>query len=45
MICDRCNQDKEDVVETADPFIRDVYNEIVNRNLCDDCYEERRDEI
>jgi hypothetical protein len=45
MKCDRCDQDKDDVVETKCPFYSDVYDEVVECCLCDDCYEERRMEI
>jgi hypothetical protein len=45
MICDMCDEDKDDVVETTDPFYSDVYDETVERSLCDDCYEDRRMEI
>jgi hypothetical protein len=45
MICDRCDEDKDDVVETKDPFCSDVYDEVVECSLCDDCYEERCMEI
>jgi hypothetical protein len=45
MTCDMCDQDKDDVLEINDPFYSDVYDEVVVRCLCDDCYEERRMEI
>ena len=45
MICDACNEDKEDVQECEDPYSKEINEEIILTTLCDDCYQERVDEI
>lgn len=41
MICDDCGEDKEDVKETACPYAEEIDDNIIECNLCDDCYHER----
>jgi hypothetical protein len=45
MICDSCHKDKPDVRETVDQYASDINNETVEVNLCDDCYQDRCDDI
>ena len=45
MICDKCGKDKEDVQEMEDPYAKEIQEEIILRNLCEDCASDLRDEI
>lgn len=41
MICDDCDKDKDDVVNTTCPYSEEINDEIIECTLCDDCYHER----
>ena len=41
MICDDCGKDKEDVVNTICPYAEELYGEIHNITVCEDCLGER----
>ena len=43
--CELCGQIKPDTQRRLDPFLEDVHNERVWRNICDACFQERLDEI
>ena len=45
MICDGCGEDKDDVRTVEDPYAKEIYDEIIERNLCDECYQDRLEEI
>jgi len=45
MICDRCHKDREDVTQCEDPYDLEIDKDIVLRNLCNDCYQDRADAI
>ncbi len=45
MICDICGKDRPDVNRVLDPYDADVNDVEIERDLCDDCYQERRDDI
>lgn len=45
LVCDGCKQTKADVKATNCPFAADVHDEVVPMNLCDDCWQERADDI
>ena len=42
MICDDCEEDCDDAVETICPYFDAILNETVPLVLCECCYEERR---
>lgn len=44
LICDKCGTD-EGVYPTTDPYIEDLYGEIVDTDLCESCYQLFCDEI
>ncbi len=43
--CANCGLEKPDVCERADPFLADVFGEIVMVVVCDDCAGLMSDEI
>jgi hypothetical protein len=45
MKCEDCGHEKPDVHKTTCPFADDVYGEVVEVCLCDDCYQERVNDI
>lgn len=44
-VCECCGKLKPDVETCDDPFLAEVYQEIVSLDICGDCYRDRRDEI
>lgn len=44
-VCDSCHQPKPDVREVEDPYVKEVNEESVLTNLCDDCMQNRMDDI
>lgn len=45
LTCEGCGKSTEDVRLVEDPYSADVNNTSVLRNLCNDCYTERADDI
>lgn len=45
MICDHCEQDKEDVSERTDPVLAQLYDEEDWSFWCDDCWLDRSYDI
>lgn len=45
MICQQCHKDKPDVVTRIDPFVKEIYDEEIEMDLCDECTQERRADI
>lgn len=45
MICERCGLDRTDVCVRLDPYSLEIYDERIEMTLCDDCYQERADDI
>ena len=43
--CEGCGKSTEDVMLVEDPYDADVNDTSVLRNLCNDCYTERVDDI
>jgi len=43
--CDWCGKLKLDVSLRIDPFTLEINDRIVERNFCDDCIQNRRDDI
>ena len=43
--CDICHQTKPDVREVEDPYVKELNEESVLTNLCDDCLQNRMDDI
>ena len=41
MICEDCEKDKPDVKVVDCPFAQEVFNEVVECQVCDDCYYKR----
>ena len=41
MICDRCGEDKEGVIEVVDPYIFAMSGESYLIKLCDECYNDK----
>jgi hypothetical protein len=44
-ICDYCCKEMPDVEKCYDPFYADVKNEIIEVNICSDCYTMRAREV
>jgi hypothetical protein len=45
MICDGCHKEKEDVRSCLDPYAKEINDEEIDMNLCEDCYQNRCDDI
>ena len=45
LTCEGCGKSTEDVMLVEDPYDADVNNTSVLRNLCNDCYTKRADDI
>ena len=43
--CDSCHQTKPDVREVEDPYVKELNEESVLTNLCDDCLQNRMNDI
>lgn len=43
--CDDCGKQKEDVKLTTCPYAEEINDEIQECYLCDDCYQERANDI
>lgn len=43
--CDRCGKDRDDVTYTQNPYIYDIYGEVVYEDLCQDCLEDLRGSV
>jgi len=43
--CDKCGNVKPDVQRRVDPYTQEIDNEKVEMNLCDDCTQQRTDDI
>ena len=41
MKCDRCQEEKEDVIIVIDPYIKQMSGEEIKIALCDECYTDR----
>jgi len=45
MICDDCGKEKADVKVRNDPYKEEIEEKIIEKNYCDDCYQERLNDI
>lgn len=45
MKCAICGKEKNDVVVRINPFVEEIYGEIVEEALCDECYQNECDDI
>jgi hypothetical protein len=45
MLCDQCQEDRDDVEECEDPYSLDISGESILMNLCETCYQDRVDDI
>jgi hypothetical protein len=43
--CQDCEQIREDVTETICPYNADVNNTVIKILVCDNCYQQRADDI
>lgn len=43
--CGSCAKSAANVSWRIDPYMDEVYEEIMYRWLCDDCWQERKDEV
>jgi hypothetical protein len=43
--CGQCKQKKLDTKRREDPFAREINNESIMLDLCDECYQNRHDDI
>ena len=43
--CDLCHQNKPDVSGRIDPYSREINDEYIERNFCDDCFLGRVEDI
>ena len=41
MVCEDCEEDKEDAVDTICPYNEDVHGQSIEVKLCTDCYNNR----
>ena len=44
-ICDECGENKPNVRVVLDPYTLEVNGEEVKRTLCEECEQERKDDI
>ena len=45
LVCDSCGKRNKTVTECADPYAREINDEIIEMYLCDDCYADRAADI
>ncbi len=45
LVCDGCHLAKPDVQEVEDPYVKEINEESVLTILCDDCMQNRMDDI
>ena len=45
LTCQDCGIKSEEVEETVCPYAEDIYGEIIEVRLCQDCYDQRCDDI
>jgi len=45
LTCDDCGEEGADVEATNCPFAKEVYDDFIEMNLCDECYQERMMDI
>lgn len=45
MRCNLCRHVKPDVRLRVDPYVFEIYDEVEERALCDDCFDSRKDDI
>jgi len=44
-MCRDCFQFKHDVVDCFDPYMEEVYGELISTRLCSDCYRQACEDI
>lgn len=42
--CEMCGT-TENVKHVVDPYLEEVTDEVLERDLCDECYQQRKDDI
>ncbi len=45
LTCDDCGKTSEEVSLVTDPYSAEINNEFIEMQLCDDCYQDRIDDI
>jgi hypothetical protein len=45
MKCDHCGKEKDDVEYCVDPYEFEINEELVERYLCEDCYDSLTEDI